>query len=68
MTARSGADFSGPGISPCPLRGSRLTAHARPAQRPVGIARHPTRAMRQEVLNPGRDTLLVTGCSAGDER
>eukprot|EP00966_Prymnesium_polylepis_P328974 7384745-Prymnesium_polylepis.1 len=25
MTARSGADFSAPGLSPCPLRGSRPT-------------------------------------------
>eukprot|EP00966_Prymnesium_polylepis_P235663 5450271-Prymnesium_polylepis.1 len=34
MTARSGADFSAPGISPCPLRVAGVTAHARPAQRP----------------------------------
>eukprot|EP00966_Prymnesium_polylepis_P188726 4373047-Prymnesium_polylepis.1 len=38
MTLSSGADFSAPGISPCPLRGSRPTRDARPAQGlpPVG--------------------------------
>ena len=68
MTLSSGADFSPPGISPCPLRGSRPTQGRLSVPRLVGIARHPTRAMRQAVLNPVRNTCFVTGCSAGDER
>ena len=68
MTQSSGADCSAPGISPCPLRGSRPTRGRLSVPRLVGIARHPTRAMRLAVLNPGRDTCFVTGCSAGDER
>ena len=68
MTPSSGADCSAPGISPCPLRGSRPTQGRLNVPRLVGIARHPTRAMRQAVLNPVRNTCFVTGCSAGDER
>eukprot|EP00966_Prymnesium_polylepis_P063048 1463520-Prymnesium_polylepis.1 len=59
---------SAPGISPCPLQGSRPTYGRLSVPRQVGIALHPTRAMRLAVLNPGRDTCFVTGCSAGDER
>jgi hypothetical protein len=68
MALSSGADCSPPGISPRPLWGSRPTQGRLNVPRPVGIARHPTRAMRRAVLNPGRNTCFVTGCNAGDER
>eukprot|EP00966_Prymnesium_polylepis_P293494 6778642-Prymnesium_polylepis.1 len=64
MAPSSGADCSAPGISPCPLRGSRPTQGRLNVPHQVGIARHPTRAMRLAVLNPGRDTCFVTGSSA----
>ena len=74
VPARYGAQFRGrllgprDLISPCPLRGSRPTQGRLNVPRLVGIARHPTRAMRQAVLNPVRNTCFVTGCNAGDER
>eukprot|EP00966_Prymnesium_polylepis_P249847 5775964-Prymnesium_polylepis.1 len=46
MALSSGADCSAPGIYPCPLRGSRPTQGRPNVPRLVGIARHPTRAMR----------------------
>eukprot|EP00966_Prymnesium_polylepis_P272703 6300404-Prymnesium_polylepis.1 len=68
MTLSSGADSSAPGISPCPLRGSRPTQGQLRVPRLVGTARHPTRAMRLAILNPERDTYgFVAGGSAGDE-
>eukprot|EP00966_Prymnesium_polylepis_P067714 1573081-Prymnesium_polylepis.1 len=47
MALSSRADCSAPGISPRPVRGSRPTQGRLNVPRPVGIDRHPTRAMHR---------------------
>eukprot|EP00966_Prymnesium_polylepis_P289043 6676470-Prymnesium_polylepis.1 len=64
MTGSSEADYSAPGIYPCPLRGLRPTQGRLHVPRLVGIAGHLTRAMHLAVLNPVRNTCFVTGCNA----